>query len=74
MHAATPRLYDRIAPPMFGGSFAARSTIADCDGNLYQSRPGAAHGGWKTRRRRALAQAFFAAVRGGLRGLAGRAH
>lgn len=75
MHAATPRLYDRIAPPLFAdGTFAGRSAPADPDGNLYQSRSGAAHGGWKTRRRRALVQAFFAAVRGGLRGLGGRAH
>jgi NAD(P)-dependent dehydrogenase (short-subunit alcohol dehydrogenase family) len=74
LHSLAPGLYHRFAPGAFsGGNFCVRPA-APTAGNVLEPVPEleAVDGEWRTRHRRALAQALLDAAGGALRGLAGR--
>ncbi|MEA2254619.1 MAG: hypothetical protein QOG35_664 [Solirubrobacteraceae bacterium] len=70
LHALAPSLYARLLPPAFrAGNYASRSAAAG-PGQVLEARPGRREvdGGWRRHRRRELARALLAALKGAARG------
>jgi short-subunit dehydrogenase len=74
LYAFFPRVYCRIAPGMFMRGSFTQEPVSPGPGNVLEPLPDGhrVSGRWRSDRRRDLAGALLAAVRGGLAGLAGR--
>jgi NAD(P)-dependent dehydrogenase (short-subunit alcohol dehydrogenase family) len=73
LYATMPRLYCRVAPPMFSRGSFGPAQAAPTPGNVLEAGGGpGVHGGWRDRRRPTLRRAFAAALAGGVEGLLGR--
>ena len=73
LHSLAPGTYARVLPPAFeAGNYSAASVPASA-GQVLEARRGerGVRGGWKNERRRELARAFAATVRGAARGVRG---
>jgi short-subunit dehydrogenase len=72
LYALLPRLYCRIAPPMFSRGSLAPEPADARPGNVEAPMGGAPSGGWRAERRGTLVAALRGALAGAALGLAGR--
>jgi NAD(P)-dependent dehydrogenase (short-subunit alcohol dehydrogenase family) len=71
LHSFAPPLYARFAPNAFAAGNFSSDRVPPTTGNVLEPVPDAEaiDGAWRSQRRRALADAFLAASRAGIRGL-----
>ena len=72
LYALLPRVYCRIAPPMFRRGSVAPEPVDAGPGNVRVPMGGAPSGGWRVERRGDLLAALRGALAGAALGLAGR--
>jgi hypothetical protein len=70
LHSFAPRLYGRLLPGAFEAGNYGEGAAAPTPGNVLAPAPGerSVDGGWKRDRRRELARAFLATLKGAVRG------
>jgi len=70
VHSVAPSLYSRVLPPAFEAGKHSERAISPSAGAIFDPAQGdyAIAGGWKQHRKRELARALAAALRGSVRG------